>query len=68
MCIDLGPYVAEGRTTARNKRASIAGDIFDSGMRAFMMGPRKKTTELSTKVVKAQKTDKFQSPRTEISV
>ena len=30
----LSPYVAEGRTTARNKRASIAGDIVDSGMRA----------------------------------
>ena len=26
--------MAEGRTTARNKRASIAGDIFDRGMRA----------------------------------
>ena len=34
VCIELSPYVAEGRTTARNKRASIAGDIFDSGMRA----------------------------------
>ena len=26
--------MAEGRTTAGNKRASIAGDIFDRGMRA----------------------------------
>ena len=34
VCIDLSQYVAEGRTTARNKRASIAGDIFDRGMRA----------------------------------
>ena len=34
VCIELSPHVAEGRTTARNKRASIAGDIFDSGMRA----------------------------------
>ena len=34
VCIDLSPYVAEGRTTARNKRANIAGDIFDRGMRA----------------------------------
>ena len=30
VCIELSPYVAEGRTTARNKRASIAGDILDS--------------------------------------
>ena len=34
VCIDLSLYVAEGRSTARNKRASIAGDIFDRGMRA----------------------------------
>ena len=34
VCIDLSPYVAEGRTTERNKLASIAGDIFDRGMRA----------------------------------
>ena len=26
--------MAEGRTTSRNKRASIAGDIFDRDMRA----------------------------------